>query len=146
MYTLLFVLFEILPPCMQNPSLPARKSFAPLLLTLCLASIIDLGAGWLLRQPHLTQPARVLIAFLPVAASLVLVALIVGTVRKLDEFLRHVHLEAAAIGFLLTGLAVFVYCYLQRASALPPLNVGIVWLFMVLFYGIGYVIAARHYR
>src|SRR5207248_3066237 len=134
MYTLLFVVFEILPPFMQNPSLPARKSFAPLLLTLCLASIIDLGAGWLLRQPHLTQPARVL------------VALIVGTIRKLDEFLRHVHLEAAAIGFLLTGLAVFVYGYLQRASALPPLNVGIVWLFMVLFYGIGYVIAARHYR
>jgi len=28
----------------------------------------------------------------------------------------------------------------------PPLNFGVVWLFMVLFYGIGYAIAARHYR
>src|SRR5947207_14568831 len=112
MYTLLFVVFEILPPFMQNPSLPARQSFAPLLLTLCLASIIDLGAGWLLRQPHLTQPARVLVAFLPVPANLVLLALIVRTIRKPYEFLRHAPFAAAAIGFSLTGSAVCVYGYL----------------------------------
>jgi hypothetical protein len=35
---------------------------------------------------------------------------------------------------------------LQKAQAVRPLNVGIVWIFMALFYGIGYVIAARHYR
>ena len=83
---------------------------------------------------------------LPVPANLVLVVLIIRTIRKLDEFLRQVHLEAVAIGFLLTGLAVFVYGYLERADAVRPLNVGIVWFFMLLFYGIGYVIAARHYR
>jgi hypothetical protein len=33
----------------------------------------------------------------------------------------------------------------SRASV-RPLNVGIVWIFMALFYGIGYVIAARRYR
>jgi len=87
-----------------------------------------------------------LIALLPVPANLVLVVLIIRTIRKLDEFLRQVHLEAVAIGFLLTGLAVFVYGYLERADAVRPLNVGIVWFFMLLFYGIGYVIAARHYR
>ena len=72
--------------------------------------------------------------------------MIVRTIRQLDEFLRYVHLEAIAIAFLLTGLAVFVYGYLQKAQAVRPLNVGIVWIFMALFYGIGYVIAARHYR
>jgi hypothetical protein len=70
----------------------------------------------------------------------------VRTIRKLDDFLRQVHLEAIAIAFLLTGLAVFVYGYLQRAQAVGPLNVAIVWLFMVLFYGIGYLVAIGHYR
>jgi uncharacterized membrane protein len=131
---------------MQNSSSPGRSRIAPLLFTLCLASLIDVGTGWLLHQPYLSQRARVLIAFLPVPANLVLVALIVSTIRRLDEFLRQVHLEAVAIGFLLTGLAVFVYAYLQRAGAVPALNVGIVWVFMVLFYGVGYIVAARHYR
>ena len=47
---------------------------------------------------------------------------------------------------LLAGLAVFVYGFLQKAQAVRPLNVGIVWIFMAVFYGIGYVIAAKHYR
>jgi hypothetical protein len=123
-----------------------RPSLLPLLATLAIASAIDLGAGWLLGQPHLSESTRILIAFLPVPANLVLVTLILRTIRRLDEFLRQVHLEAVAIGFLLTGLAVFVYGYLQRAGAVRSLNVGIVWFFMLLFYGIGYVIAARHYR
>jgi hypothetical protein len=78
--------------------------------------------------------------------NLVLVAAIVRRIRSLDEFLRHVHLEAVAIAFFLTGLAVFIYGYLQKAQAVRSLKFGIVWIFMVLFYGVGYVIAARHYR
>ncbi len=93
-------------------------------------------------EPH----TRIVFALLPIPANLVLVGLIVRSIRKLDEFLRHVHLEAIAIGFLLTGLGVFVYGYLQKAQVVRPLNVGIVWIFMALFYGIGYVIAVRHYR
>jgi hypothetical protein len=83
---------------------------------------------------------------LPIPANLLLVALIVRSIRKLDDFLRQVHLEAVAIAFLLTGLAVFVYGYLEMASAVGPLNVAIVWVFMAIFYGIGYLIAVRHYR
>ena len=131
---------------MNNPLSTTRPSMVPLLLTLALASVIDVGAGWLLAQPHFPRSTRILIALLPVPANLILVVLIIRTIRKLDEFLRQVHLEAVAIGFLLTGLAVFVYGYLQRAGAVHSLNVGIVWFFMLLFYGIGYVIAARHYR
>jgi hypothetical protein len=100
----------------------------------------------LLGQPGFRSPARMIFALLPIPGNLVLVAMIIRRIRQLDEFLRHVHLEAVAIGFLLTGVAVFVYGYLQKAQAVPPLNVGIVWVFMVVFYGIGYFIAARHYR
>jgi hypothetical protein len=99
-----------------------------------------------LRSPGLGPDARIAIALLPIPANLVLTALIVRTIRRLDDFLRQVHLEAVAISFLLTGLAVFVYGYLEAAHAVGPLNVGIVWLFMAIFYGIGYLVAARHYR
>jgi hypothetical protein len=126
-----------------------RNSVQPvgtLLSVLFVATAIDIGAGWLLGRPGFGSHARIIFALLPIPANLVLVAVIVRRIRQLDEFLRHVHLEAVAISFLLTGLAVFVYGYLQKAQAVRPMNVGIVWIFMAMFYGIGYVIAVRHYR
>ena len=124
----------------------SRASWAGLLFTLCLATIIDVGVGWLLRQPGLAASLRILIAFLPVPANLVLIALLVRKIRSLDEFLRQVHLEAAATALFLTGLAVFIYGYLERAQAVRSLNVGVVWIVMAISYGIGYAIAVRHYR
>jgi len=126
-----------------------RNSVQPvgtLLVVLCFATAIDIGAGWLLGQPEFGSHARIIFAMLPIPANLVLVAVIVRRIRQLDEFLRQVHLEAIAIAFLLTGLGVFVYGYLQKAQVVRPLNVDIVWIFMAAFYGIGYFIAARHYR
>jgi hypothetical protein len=124
------------------PSRSARTFWA----VLAVGTAIDITAGWLLSQPGYGSHARILFALLPIPLNLVLVALIVRRIRQLDEFLRHVHLEAVAIAFLLTGVAVFVYGYLQQAYVVHPLNFGIVWIFMVVFYGIGYLIAARHYR
>ncbi len=122
------------------------KPFGTIWMVLCVATAIDVGAGWLLGQPGFGSHARIIFALLPIPANLVLVGAIVRRIRRLDDFLRHVHLEAVAIAFLLTGLAVFVYGYLQEAQAVRPLNVGIVWIFMAVFYGVGYLIAARHYR
>jgi hypothetical protein len=126
-----------------------RKSTQPALIfwgILCIASAIDIGASWLLRQPDFGPQARIAFALLPIPANLVLLAVIVHRIRQLDEFLRQVHFEAVAIAFLLTSLAVFVYLDLQKAHCVGPLNVGIAWISMAAFYGIGYVIAVRHYR
>jgi len=144
MHTLHFVVYELPTPAMNGRN--SLQPVGPLLGVFCVATAIDIGAGWLLGQQEFGSHARIIFALLPIPANLVLVAVIVRRIRQLDEFLRHVHLEAVAIAFLLTGLAVFVYGYLQKAQAVRPLNVGIVWIFMALFYGIGYVIAARHYR
>ena len=129
--------------------LTTRNSIGPirtLLIVLCFAAAIDIGASWLLGKPGFGSHARIVFALLPIPANLVLVAVIVRTIRQLDEFLRHVHLEAVAIAFLLTALAVSVYEDLQKAHVVGPLNIGIMWIFMAVFYGVGYVIAARHYR
>jgi hypothetical protein len=115
-------------------------------VVLAVASAIDLGATWLLGRPNYPQPARIVFALLPIPMNLVLLAVIVRRIRQLDEFLRRVHLEAAAIAFLLSALAVFVYEGLEKAHCAGPLNAGVAWILMALFYGIGYLISARHYR
>ena len=71
---------------------------------------------------------------------------VIRRIRRLDEFQKRVHFEAVVVGFLATGLAVFVYGYLQKAHAVAPLNMALVWAFMLLFYAIGYVIATNHYK
>jgi hypothetical protein len=126
----------------RNPNRSTLTFWSVLLV----ASSIDLGATWLLAQPGYPQPARIVFSLLPIPMNLVLLAVIVRRIRQLDEFLRRVHLEAAAIAFLLSSLAVFVYEGLQKAHCAGPLNVGIAWILMAFFYGVGYVISARHYR
>jgi hypothetical protein len=133
-------------PSGRHRSLSSRPSLRILLTVVAVATVIDIAAVWLLGRPGFGPSVRMLWALLPIPANLVLLIAIVRRIRQLDEFLRHVHLEAAAIAFLLTALAVFIYADLQKAGCVGPLNVIVAWILMALFYGIGYVIAARHYR
>ena len=116
------------------------------ILTALLAAAIDIGSASMLRHLDLSPAARIASALLPIPANVALLVMIVRSVRKLDEFQRRVHLEAVVIAFLATGLAVFIYGYLQIAQAVPPLDMALVWGFMGIFYVLGYFIAARHYR
>ena len=118
----------------------------PVILTALLASAIDIGSALMLRHLDLGPAARIAAALLPVPANVVLLVMIVRSVRRLDEFQRRIHLEAVVIAFLATGLAVFVYGYLQMAQAVGALNMELVWGFMGIFYVLGYFISARHYR
>jgi hypothetical protein len=123
-----------------------KPTLTSLLVTLAVATAIDIAAGLLCIRAHATHRLQIILALLPIPANLVLIAQLVRTIRALDEFLRRVHLEAAAIAFFLTGLAVFIYGYLENAHAVATLNVGVAWVFMVIFYALGYLVAYRHYR
>jgi len=116
------------------------------LVTALLASAIDLTASWLLRNPGPGTTGRVAIALMPLPGDIALILLFLRAIRTLDEFQKRVHFEAIAVAFLSTGVAVFVYGYLQQAQVVGSLNAGLVWAFMLIFYAIGYVVAARHYR
>jgi hypothetical protein len=82
----------------------------------------------------------------PLPGDIALIMLALQAIRKLDEFQKRVHFEAVLVAFLSTGVAVFVYGYLQKAEAVGPLNFGIVWAFMLASYAVGYRIAVSHYR
>jgi len=131
---------------MKTPDLASRRRPFTFWAVLVVASAIDIAATRLLGRPGFPPYARMIFALLPIPANLVLLAIIVRRVRGLDEFLRRVHLEAAATAFLLTALAVFIDADLEKAHCVGSLNVGVAWILMAAFYGIGYAIAVRHYR
>lgn len=115
-------------------------------LVLLAASAVDIGAGWALGNLALGLSARIAVALLPVPGNLALIVLVLARIRSLDEFQKRIHFEAVVVAFLSTGVAVFVYGYLQKADVVGPLNAAFVWLFMGVSYAIGYVVAIKHYR
>ncbi|HYK43068.1 MAG TPA: hypothetical protein VE007_11815 [Thermoanaerobaculia bacterium] len=130
----------------QNLTPSRSRAWSRILLVTLLASIIDIAAGWALSRLPLSPGARVVVALAPLPGNVVLLALILKAIRTLDDFQKRVHFEAVVVAFLATGLAVFVYGYLQKARAVGPLNVGFVWSFMLVTYAAGYAIAAKHYE
>jgi|ERR1700730_10109075 hypothetical protein len=116
------------------------------LLVALLASAIDLLASFLLRNSTLGSAARIAIALMPLPGDIALIVLVLRAVRRLDEFQKRVHFEAITVAFLSTGVAVFACGYLQQAHIVGFLNSGVVWAFMLIFYALGYLIAANHYR
>jgi len=111
-----------------------------------LVAATDLVTSWVLAKVELGQTARVAIALIPIPANIWLIAVILRSLRRLDEFLKRIQFEAVAVAFLTTGLAALTYGQLQTVQVVGPLNVGIIWGFMGLSYVLGYVVAARHYR
>src|SRR5450755_583066 len=102
-----------------------------LILTAILASAIDVLASFLLQTPPAGTAARVALALMPLPGDIALIVLVLRGIRRLDEFQKRIHFEAVTVAFLSTGVAVFVYGYLQKAEAVGPLNFGIVWAFML---------------
>jgi hypothetical protein len=113
---------------------------------LLLASGIDLLAFALLHRPGLSRAAQLAFALMPLPGDIALIVLALRWLRRLDEFQKKVHFEAVATSFLSTGVAVFIYGYLQTAHLVGDLQAGLVWIFMLIFYAVGYLIAASHYR
>jgi hypothetical protein len=124
----------------------SRASLALFVLVLILASAIDIGAIVALRQFELGLAARIAVALLPLPGNVALIAMVLRGIRKLDEFQKRIHFEAVVVAFLATGVAVFVYGYLQKANAVGPLNTAFIWAFMAVTYSAGYFIAANHYK
>ena len=115
------------------------------IVVLAVASSIDIAAERILTHAQLGLSARIAVACMPAPGNVILIAMVVKAIRRLDEFQKRVHFEAVVIAFLSTGVAAFIYGFLQKADAVRPLNAVLIWLFMVVSYGIGYVIAIRQY-
>ena len=129
-----------------NDALRSQIGFPTPVTVALLVAATDIVTSLLLARMELSQTARVAIALLPIPANVWLIAIILRTLRRLDEFLKRIQFEAVAVAFLTTGLAALTYGQLQKAQVVGPLNVGLIWGFMGVSYVLGYAVAARHYR
>ena len=75
-----------------------------------------LTVEWIFRHEELHSPARPMLGFLPALLAVLFVVAFVKDVRKLDEMKRRIHLQAAAIAFLLTVILTFVFDGLKSAG------------------------------
>ena len=131
---------------MLKDALKNQVGFPTPITVALLVAATDIITSLLLARMELGQTARVAIALLPIPANVWLIAIILRTLRRLDEFLKRIQFEAVAVAFLTTGLAALTYGQLQKAQVVGPLNAGLIWGFMAASYALGYAVAARHYR
>lgn len=111
------------------------------------AAIVILAMSLLVKAFDIPDgtPLRYALAAVQVVAFTYSVVITVGAIRKLDELLQRIHLEAIAIAFALTGIVVVSWSLLSRAG-LPPIEWGgETWLMMVLLWAGALYFRRRRY-
>ena len=103
-----------------------------------------LTVQWILNHVELHSPVRQVLGFLPALLAIVFVVAFVRDVRKLDEMRRQIHLQAAAISFLLTVILTFVFDGLKNAgiyrATVSDLNTAtvLIWAAALIFLSLRY--------
>jgi cadmium resistance protein CadD (predicted permease) len=130
-----------------NPSRRSRLTsiFAqPFVLWGIAALATGLTVNWIFKHVELHSPARQLLGFLPALLAVLFVVAFVKDVRKLDEMRRRIHVQAAAISFLLTVILTFVFDGLKNAgiytATLSDLNTAtvLIWAVALIFLSLRY--------
>ena len=102
-----------------NPSWSSRLTcifVRPYVLWGAAALTAGLAVKWIFEHEELHSPAKPMLGFLPTLLAICFVVAFVKDVRKLDEMRRQIHLQAAAIAFLLTVILTFVLDGLKSAG------------------------------
>ena len=111
-----------------------------------LTFVAVVGVSWSLDRVSIDSSGRLALAFIPVVLWGATIALLVRTMRRLDELQRRIQLEALAIAFpaaMMLGMAVE---YAQKAGFARGLDVGDVWPAMILLYVPALAFAHWKYR
>jgi len=99
---------------------------------------------WVFNHVELRSPAKPMLGLLPALMAVLFVVAFVKDVRKLDEMVRRIHLQAAAISFLLTVILTFVFDGLKDAgiyrAALSDLDTAtvLIWVAATMFFSLRY--------
>ena len=98
------------------------------------------------RRFDLGSPVRVAIATVQALLVAWIVVASVLSIRRLDELLLKVHLEAIAISFTLTGALIAGWGMIENAGA-PRIEWGVwAWPLMALLWGVSVAIRSQRYR
>lgn len=109
-------------------------------------AICFVGAARLIRSGSLPEGATPwLVAILPTVAGLLALGAYQRWLRATDELLRMIQLQALAIGFGVTWLAISGYPLFVHLGA-PALDIGDYAVVMAMTYSVSVVVGAWRYR
>jgi hypothetical protein len=134
---------------MQTATQAERRPGYAGLAVVALWGITFIGARLLLdKDLQLPTWAKVTAALAPVIPTALFLWCIVRAIGELDELHRRVHLEALAVAFPLAILMLMTLGLLQLAINLPAEDWSYrhVWIYLPMFYFLGYALAWRRYR
>ncbi|MGE3468052.1 MAG: hypothetical protein AB7J13_14115 [Pyrinomonadaceae bacterium] len=90
--------------------------------------------------------ARLILALIPVAAYIIFLIGYLRLIRMTDELQRKIHLEALAIAFPSSAVVIFSFEYLRKAGFITEFKPDYALIVMVIFWGIGFLIAWKRYQ
>lgn len=91
------------------------------------------------------SPWRIPVTVAPVIPLVFMMLAVVRFVRRMDEMLRHLHLEAVLIAYIATLILCFSYGFLENVG-FPTFNTMWVGFAMILLWSVGQLVAGRKYR
>lgn len=122
-----------------KPHLSLAVAIAALILSIIFIS-------WLLKKQEFSVPIRLGMALVPVAIYVYCLVGYLRLIRLADELQRRIHLEALAIAFPSTVVAVFASEYLRKAGFIDQLKPDYVLMSMLTLWALGFFIAWRRYQ
>lgn len=110
-----------------------------------LAYAVVLVASLVFLRENPDSPWRVAVTVAPVIPVIFMMLAVIRFVRRMDEMLRHLHLEAVLIAYLATLILCFSYGFLENVGfpSFNPIWVGVA---MICLWIIGQLVAGRKYR
>ena len=115
-----------------------------LFAVITLYGIVLAASIWLLKT-YPDSPLRAVIAVAPMLPALLLPAVVVRYLRRVDELQRQIQLEALGFAFAGTAVITFGYGFLENAG-FPRLSWFAIWPIMGALWIIGSFVSQRRYR
>jgi hypothetical protein len=128
-------------PMQSQVSSPVARFTVSIVLLLGLIILVST----ILERTELSTPIRVGLAILPVVAYVFCLWSYLGLVRQADELQRRIHLEALAIAFPSSAVAIFAAEYLRKAGIIAQFKPDYALMIMLALWGIGILVAWRRY-
>jgi hypothetical protein len=126
-----------------------RMTRAPWLLGLAILWIAAYFLARILLKGAVGGPwLRSGIALFPIPFFVLFLVSFIGSIRRMDELERRIHLEALAVAYPLAMVLIMVLGLLERAIQLPfeDWSFAHVWAYLPLFYFVGLALARRRYQ
>ncbi|MYG83719.1 MAG: hypothetical protein F4192_00325 [Gemmatimonadetes bacterium] len=110
---------------------------------LAYSAVLVVSLMFLRENP--VSPWRIPVTVVPVIPLVFMMLAVVRLVRRMDEMLRHIHLQAVIIAYLTTVILCFSYGFLENVG-FPSFNTMWVGVAMICLLGIGQLLTYRKYR